>query len=293
MTEPIFYAAVLGSPIAHSKSPAIHQAAYQYLAAPIRYERFELKQQQVNTFITTLSQRYGSTKHLAGFSVTMPLKGCLVPYMQYLSSRVARLGVLNTVVFDSEGIAHGYNTDVDGIRHALSTANLTSSAVGSMGILGAGGTASAAIAAAADMGLSEVVLYVRNPDRAKDNLTVAKQYGLEARLRNLTEFPQNVQTHRAVVSTLPAFAADWLVEQLPTRELPPLLDVIYEPWPTALASAWQTAGAHVASGLDMLLYQGVEQVKLFTKKVLEQHTHNDWAIVTDQMATALGIARKV
>src|SRR5699024_8209940 len=233
MTEPIFYAAVLGSPIAHSKSPAIHQAAYQYLAAPIRYERFELKQQQVNTFITTLSQRYGSTKHLAGFSVTMPLKGCLVPYMQYLSSRVARLGVLNTVVFDSEGIAHGYNTDVDGIRHALSTANLTSSAVGSMGILGAGGTASAAIAAAADMGLSGVVLYVRNADRAKDNLTVAKQYGLEARLRNLTEFPQNVQTHRAVVSTLPAFAADWLVEQLPTRELPPLLDVIYEPWPTA------------------------------------------------------------
>src|SRR5699024_7659742 len=144
--------------------------------------------------------------------------------------------------------------DVDGVRHALSTANLASTTVGSMGILGAGGTASAAIAAAADMGLSEVVLYVRNPDRAKDNLTVAEHYGLEAQLRKLTEFPQKVQAHQAVVSTLPAFAADWLVEQLPTQNLPPLLDVIYEPWPTALASAWQTAGAHVASGLDMLLY---------------------------------------
>lgn len=293
MNDQIYYAGVLGSPIAHSKSPDIHQAAYQYLAAPIRYERFDLTQQQVDSFMASLPQRYGSTKYLAGFSVTMPLKAALVPYMAQLSSRVERLGVLNTVVFDREGIAHGYNTDVDGVRHALSTANLASTTVGSMGILGAGGTASAAIAAAADMGLSEVVLYVRNPDRAKDNLTVAEHYGLEAQLRKLTEFPQKVQAHQAVVSTLPAFAADWLVEQLPTQNLPPLLDVIYEPWPTALASAWQTAGAHVASGLDMLLYQGVEQVKLFTKKVLEQHTHNDWAIVTDQMATALGIARKV
>ena len=95
------------------------------------------------------------------------------------------------------------------------------------------------------------------------------------------------------MSTLPAFAADWLVERLPTHNLPALLDVIYEPWPTALASAWRATGAQVASGLDMLLYQGVEQVKLFTEKVLEQHTNNDWIVVTDQMATALGIARKV
>src|SRR5690625_8646 len=112
MTDPIFYAAVLGSPIVHSKSPDIHQAAYQYLAAPIRYERFDLNQQQVDTFMASLPQRYGSTKRLAGFSVTMPLKAALVPYMEYLSTRVARLGVLNTVVFDHEGIAHGYNTDV-------------------------------------------------------------------------------------------------------------------------------------------------------------------------------------
>lgn len=293
MTNPLFYAAVLGSPITHSKSPEIHHAAYQYLSAPIRYERFDLNQRQVDTFMTSLPQRYGSIKHLAGFSVTMPLKSALVPYMKYPSTRVASLGVLNTVVFDREGIPHGYNTDVDGVRYALSTADLASVNDGSMGVLGAGGTASAAIAAAADMGLVEVVLYVRNPDRAKDNLRVAEEYGLEGRLRSLTEFAQYVQTHRAVVSTLPAFAADWLVEQLPTQNLPPLLDVIYEPWPTALASAWHATGSHVASGLDMLLYQGVEQVKLFTEKVLEHHADIDWARVTDQMAAALGVARKV
>src|SRR5699024_6327205 len=177
MTDQIYYAGVLGSPIAHSKSPDIHQAAYQYLAAPIRYERFDLTQQQVDSFMASLPQRYGYTKYLAGFYETMRRKAALGTYVARLSARVERLRRLNTGVFDREGIAHGYNTDVDGVRHALSSANLASTAGGSMVILGDGGTASAAIAAAADMGLSEVVLYVCNSGRAKGNLAVAVHYG--------------------------------------------------------------------------------------------------------------------
>lgn len=280
---------MLGSPIDHSKSPDIHKAAYAFLNAPIQYDRIELAESDAGAFMTTLDQRYGSTKHLAGFSVTMPLKAALVPHMKSVSARVKHLGVLNTIVFDDNGEPYGYNTDVDGIRHALASADDAAGTNASMGILGAGGTASAAIGAAADMGVESIILYVRNPERAHDNLLVAEQFGLKAQVRLLDQFPQHVQEHSAIVSTLPAMAADWLVDRLPTEQLPPLLDVIYQPWPTALAAAWDAAGAQTASGLEMLLYQGVEQVKLFTEKLVLNHGETAWGTVTERMAAALGL----
>ena len=162
------YAAVLGSPIAHSKSPDMHRAVYAHLGVPIVYDRVEVTQDQAAEFMATLPQRYGSVKRLAGFSVTMPLKSALVPHMTALSERVERLGVLNTIVFDESGQTRGYNTDVDGVRLALTQTGYKPSRGGTMAILGAGGTATAAVAAAADMGLDGVVLYVRNAQRAVD-----------------------------------------------------------------------------------------------------------------------------
>lgn len=291
MVQEPYQAAVLGSPIQHSKSPVMHRAAYAVLDVPINYERLELTVSQVEDFMSSLAQRYGSSQLLAGFSVTMPLKSALVPHMRHVSDRVARLGVLNTVVFDDHGTPTGYNTDVDGIRRALNLPESDANLGGSMGVLGAGGTASAAIAAAAETGMEAVVLYVRNPQKAQGSLEVAHQYGLAAQVKMLTDLPEDVQGHRAVVSTLPAGAADWLAAQLPEHELPPLLDVIYEPWPTVLAARWKASGASVASGLDMLLHQGVEQVKLFTQKLLKQPETIDWQSVTTDMATALGLSK--
>ena len=289
MTKKTFHAAVLGSPIAHSKSPDMHRAAYQYLGVPIEYDRVDVNQEQSDGFMSSLAERYGGTRHLAGFSVTMPLKAVLVAHMGNVSPRVERLGVLNTVVFDEDGVPSGHNTDVDGIRHALGHAGFVANGGGSLGIIGAGGTASAAVAAAAAMGLDEVVVYVRNKERAQDAATVAQRFNLAVQVKYLDEFCAEVQDHRAVVSTLPATAADWFESELPHHNLPPLLDVIYEPWPTVLATTWQATGAQVASGLDMLLYQGVEQVKLFTAKMVNDHDTIDWESVTAHMAVALGL----
>ena len=283
------YAAVLGSPIAHSKSPVMHQAVYRHLGVPIQYDRIEVNHDQADEFIRTLSQRYGSTQQLVGFSVTMPLKSALVSHMDELSDRVQRLGVLNTIVFDDTGRTRAYNTDVDGIRLALSRAGFISSGNGSMAILGAGGTATAAVAAAAEMDLDAVVLYVRNAQRAVDAMAVAKRLGLAVEVKPLQEFVNDVPSHQAVVATLPAHAADDLAADLPQTALPPLLDVIYDPWPTSLAAAWQATGSSVASGLDMLLFQGVEQAKLFTQRFTGQG-EIDWQDATAHMASALGLS---
>lgn len=288
MTDSTFHAAVIGSPVDHSKSPDIHRAAYQILHVPIAYDRIDVPADRADEFMSSLADRYGSTTRLAGFSVTMPLKAALVPHMQEVSLRVQHLNVLNTVVFDDSGIATGYNTDVDGIRHALTNAGFRQPQHGSMAIIGAGGTASAAVGAAAEMGLDEVVFYVRNPARALDSAAVAQRFGLNAEIKLLDEVGNDVQYHSAVVTTLPANAADQLVELLPDGDLPPLLDVIYQPWPTQLAAAWRHTGARVASGLEMLLYQGVAQVQLFTEKLLD-HQPINWDDVTTHMAAALGL----
>jgi len=218
----------------------------------------------------------------------MPLKRVLVPHMAHLSCRVERLGTLNTIAYDADGNAHGYNTDVDGIRLALSGAGYQPSGGGSMAVLGAGGTATAAVAAAADMGLDSVALYVRNPQRAEETKTIATRFGLVVTVKTLDHFAAEARTHQAVVATLPAHAADGLAARLPATQLPPLLDVVYDPWPTALASAWQQAGGAIASGLEMLLYQGVEQAKLFSQRLRDPNTV-DWDDVTQHMAAALGI----
>lgn len=283
-----FYAAVLGSPIEHSKSPAMHQALYDHLGIPIQYDRLEVTLDQVDDFYRTLPERYGSRQHVAGFSVTMPLKGVLVPHMDHVSQRVNLLGVLNTIVFDDAGHSHGFNTDVDGIRHALTHDGITVPAGGSMAILGAGGTATAAVAAASEMQLDALTLYVRNTKRAEPTRAVAQRLGLAVEIKSLERFPAEVVEHQAVVATLPAHAADSLVADLPERSLPPLLDVIYEPWPTSLAAWWHQTGSPMASGLDMLVYQGVEQAKLFTERLVAPDTI-DWSAATAHMAAALGV----
>src|SRR5690625_626597 len=208
LMEETFYAAVLGSPIAHSKSPTMHRAVYQHLGLPIKYDRIEVTQDQVDEFMHTLTDRYSSIEQLAGFSVTMPLKGALVPHMDSLSDRVKLLGVLNTVVFDDTGRAQGYNTDVDGIRLALTHAGFTSSVGGTMGILGAGGTATAAVAAAAEMPLDATDFYVRIRARPAATRAVAERLGLTLDTKEREDFIHDAPNAPAGVSTLPADAAD-------------------------------------------------------------------------------------
>ena len=98
---------------------------------------------------------------------------------------------------------------------------------------------------------------------------------------------------RAVVATLPPRAADALVAHVPAdAALPPLLDAAYDPWPSVLAAAWSREGGPVASGLSMLLHQGVEQVRLFTARprTAAGMPEPDWAAVTRAAADALGPA---
>lgn len=292
-------AAVLGSPIAHSKSPQLHAAAYQHLGLDIEYSRIEVPEAAADQFLAG----EGLERGWVGWSVTMPLKAVMVPHMTTISSRVENLGVLNTVVITgSTGngrTLHGENTDVDGIVTALREQGVSRDepAAGTFAVLGAGGTAAAALAAAAELNFASVRIYARSPERAAAAGPLAERLGLPLTLRPLGTLGEDIGAGLldVVVSTLPPAAADSLTERLPEddRLNPVLLDVAYDPWPSALAKAWSQRGWPLTSGLDMLLHQAVRQVELFTAGTMNpagDQSSADHMVMVQKMRSAIGLA---
>lgn len=287
-------AGVLGHPISHSRSPALHRSAYDRLGLEISYDAHDVAPADLEAFVRAADPGAAGERgeRWLGWSVTMPHKADLTAAMDRLSDRVQALGALNTVVWDERGGSTGYNTDVDGIVQALRHAGFgTDRSGGTLGIVGGGGTAAAAVAAAVDLGLDRVELLLRTPSKAAGLLDLAERLGLQAAAHPLEAFAARTAEQQAVVVTLPPRAADPLVQNLPDPavRLPPLLDVAYDPWPSELALAWTRRGGAVVSGLEMLLYQAVEQVRLFTASLRAGTSEPDWADVTAAMAAAVGL----
>jgi len=114
-------AAVLGHPIGHSKSPALHLAAYARLGEDIGYSAIDVTEEGLPAFMATVRAQEG----WRGLSVTMPLKTAMVREVDEVRGVGRVLGVINTVVFEGEGESArriGYNTDVTGIVNALRNA---------------------------------------------------------------------------------------------------------------------------------------------------------------------------
>lgn len=281
-------AAVFGQPIGHSKSPALHRAAYAELGVDVHYRAIEAGVSDGPRLARMLREEPG----WCGASVTMPLKQAMVPLMDSVSERVTRLGALNTVVVSGDPgpvRLHGENTDVDGIVQALGDAGAT--ALGSVAILGAGGTASAATAAAHLLGARRLDFVVRDAGRAADVLALAGNGRCRAEAVDARTAGARIHQYDAVISTLPPHAADGMVDALGLDRLAPgtpLLDVAYDPWPSALAAAWTAAGGSVVGGLSMLVHQAVVQVRLFTGI-----SGADWPHVTNVMCDAVGLPHPI
>lgn len=280
-------AAVLGHPISHSKSPALHLAAYGKLGLEIGYTALDLTEQTLPAFMELVRTQHG----WCGLSVTMPLKTGMVAEVDEVRGVARTLGVVNTVAFEKDNGSVrriGYNTDVAGIVNAVLNAGVASSPAAV--VLGGGGTAAAAIAALKDLGTEHAQVFVRNTSRAGEARAAAAGVGLPITVRPLTEAAVPTASADVVISTLPPRAADGLAAEiaaLGTGTPGVLLDVAYDPWPSRIASVWQSGGGAVVPGLEMLLYQAVEQVRLFTGRGDDVN-----AAVIDVMCDAVGLPRR-
>ena len=271
-------AAVLGHPIAHSLSPVLHRAAYRALGlGDWQYGRQDVQEAELAEVVASLDH------HWVGLSLTMPLKHAIIPMLDHVEPLAEVVGAVNTVLVQGRPtrpgevaragrpVLVGANTDVYGIVAALQEA------VGAVGrplptrpravVLGAGATAASAFAALGQLGCTTPTVHLRSLGRSGALIRAAHRMGVEPTYLALEDAVESMLDADIVISTLPAHGADAIAAGLashPGASLGALLDVVYEPRPTALMVAWAHGGGAVVGGERMLLHQAAEQVRLMT-----------------------------
>jgi shikimate dehydrogenase len=240
--------AVLGSPITHSLSPRLHRAIFEFLEIDGSYEAVEVKSGELNAFFKKKSEDFDY------LSLTMPLKEEALALGLPIDAVATRVQSANTLYRDGAGWKLS-STDGSGLLQALKEKNLES--FSSVLILGAGGTARA-VAGALDS-VSKAITVLGRSSTREEALSHAVQ---EADFQYM-RWQQSIrfEDYDLVVNTTPAGAADLLADSVVDGITAPLFDVIYNPWPTVLASRWLDCSGVVINGLELLLYQGIDQVE--------------------------------
>lgn len=242
--------AVIGDPVVHSLSPAIHRAGYRINSLDWSYRAQTVRSAELREFIGGCR----ADPRWAGLSVTAPHKQAVVALGQ--ADHLATLtSAGNTVVFGQE--PHIYNTDVPGFVRAWRHHQLDEPVTALL--IGAGATARSILVALAGLNLRQVTIVAREPKKASSLLELAVALGIDARAQPLHFVPDEVDV---LASTIPAeatqpHAARW------AEVAHHIFDVVYDPWPTPLVQAAHDDQS-VLTGLDLLAGQAVDQFHLLT-----------------------------
>lgn len=260
---PRMCAAVLGSPIDHSLSPALHRAGYAALGlSGWDYGRHRVDEAGLADFLDAHPAH-------CGFSLTMPLKHALLELAAARGWDVdpvaARTGAGNTLIRLPAGDVRVTNTDVAGIVRALRAAEVGAADARPLraAVLGGGATAASATAALADLGVRSIEFHVRTPARAAGVRALAVELGLDARVGLLADWRPGEAD--ITVSTLPAGALAGVPLDWPERFARPaaLLDVAYARAAPDLLAEFSARGGTAVPGTHMLVHQAVEQFLAF------------------------------
>lgn len=260
---------LLGSPVAHSISPMMHNEAFRQLGLDFAYLAFDVGTDHLKTAVDGLK-----VMGVRGFNLTMPDKNLMCSLVDKLSPAAEIGGAVNTVVND-DGFLTGYTTD--GIGFMRSVAEAGEDIIGKkMTLLGAGGAAASIMIQAALDGVAEISIFnirdtfftraesiiekLKEKTECKLNLydfsdpEVLKREIAESRiLVNGTSIGMAPNTDRSIITDESVFRRDLFV-----------FDVIYNPEETLLLKMAKAAGCKTLNGLNMLLYQGAAAFELWT-----------------------------
>lgn len=256
--------AVLGSPIDHSLSPVIHQAAYRHLGLDWTYTAHDVDEAGLAGFVAALDDEW------RGLSLTMPLKRVALDVADGSSELARTVGSANTLVRSDDGRLAADNTDVPGLVAALRERHVDAPATAC--VWGGGATAASALAAVAMLGVQSTHVHARSAERAQAAASVAGALGHHVELEPWQVLPRCAPAD-LTINTTPASALDPLADALgaAANESRALFDVVYDPWPTPVAQRWNAAGGIVVSGLDLLVHQALGQVRLMTGRDAPVH----------------------
>lgn len=262
---------VIGDPIEHSLSPVLFEYVLRELNLPYRYRAFHVKPDELRDFLNR-----ARVEGMIGLSVTIPHKERVIPLLDALDAQAEKLGAVNTISNEQDRLV-GYNTDVLGFSRSLEVRGINLKDQHAV-VLGAGGAARAVVYALIALGVHEIILANRSHQRVEQlSLQAISKTGFR-RICSLdlsdSKLAGAIQQASLLVNATPV-GMQPLVDACPVSEFSCLheglivYDLIYNPPRTRLLREAQNRGARVISGLDMLIYQGIESLQLWAKRELE------------------------
>lgn len=270
--------AVWGDPIAHSRSPRLHAAAYSALSLDWSYGRRQVDAGGFGAALNSLDAQW------RGLSLTMPLKPVAFAAALTRDAAAEATGAVNTLLLSQDGL-HGFNTDVGGIIDVLVEGGVERPSRAR--ILGAGATATSALVALSDLGAVEVSVAARRPEAIEPLMRLGERLGVRVTAESLT---QTVSSPVDVtIATLPGDAAglEHTADAFATGG-GVLLDVVYGHGPTLIGSAWERSGGRALPGLGMLLHQAIRQVRIFVSGEPDRELENEAAVIAAMRRAVMG-----
>lgn len=246
-------AGVIGSPIAHSKSPALHTHWLKTLGIAGHYIPIDVAQEDLEHIVKTLPKM-----GFVGVNVTVPYKEKVMDFADLVTDRAALIGSANTLIFRKDGKIHADNTDSYGfIQNLRQKAPDWDPKAGPAAILGAGGAARAVIAALVEVGVPEILISNRTKARAEKLKT---DFGKRLRVVDWVQAGNMLEEAATVINTTSLGMVGKPPLRVPLDGLQKgtlVTDLVYAPLMTNLLNEANEAGCVTVDGLGMLLHQAV------------------------------------
>ena len=258
---------IIGDPIEHTMSPAMHNAAFRELGLDYVYVAFRVKSHELAGAISGVR-----VLGIRGLNVTIPHKVTIIPFLDELDPLAEKIGAVNTIV-NKEGMLKGYNTDATGFLQALLDKGVEPRGK-KVVIMGAGGASRAISFILAERGASLAILNrIEELDWAEELASkISSVFGKEVRALELQEANLRMALDEAEVlvnATSVGMSPNTELTPVPVSLLRPglvVFDIVYNPLRTKLAAAAEQAGAESVMGLDMLVWQGALAFEIWTDK---------------------------
>ena len=250
---------IIGDPIDHSLSPAIHNAAFTTLGLNCSYIAFRVQEGQLKNSMDSLR-----AINIGGFNVTMPHKVAVLDYVDSSDKIVGMVGAANTVN-NEDGKFYAYNTDVVGFIEPLHQRKIDLNGYEVL-ILGAGGAARAvAVALSQEKGISKINIVNRNIDRSTNLANLINKLGLRANIISNDDIQKIAFRSNLIVNTTPLGMKneESLIKSSSISKESIVYDIVYKPIETKLLENAKTVGAQVVYGYEMLLEQAIASFKIW------------------------------
>ncbi len=245
---------IIGYPVGHSLSPVMHNLAFKTLNIKAVYGAFEVKPSDLEKAIKGIK-----ALGIKGVSVTIPHKEEVIKFLDEIEEKALEIGAVNTIL-NENGKLKGFNTDWIGFLKALEEekVELRNKKVV---IVGAGGSSKAILYAVKKGGAKEVEIYNRTYNKA---LNLARKFSVKAKpWEELKDAYGDL-----IIQTTSVGLNSWEspVDEKVLSRFKVAFDLVYFPLKTRFLSLAENSGCKIIDGLKMLLYQGVEQFQIWTKR---------------------------